>query len=426
MLVFAVFLVVGGALVYLPELVNVTAASKRKNETAAPKSGQAIVLPKPGTGPASEATKGPVRQTPKDPLKRVLQKFDDGFYDTEGAGVDAATVPQLDDEESGGFFSRLFSLKPRNKKLKALRGDKVAQRAALMQALKKGKPTWDLLHMPVVSTTLQRASMEAETLYKILPPAKIRSRIALRNFVAGLEYFGGRDINRKMTAEEGIKYLESIDRQVTDALIMDRVDRDQFTIWRNVSIETLLKQSGGNAYKSGLLPEFVADITVCEVTLKAVDDTKSNFVRTRGPLFDLSVMGYVNSSAATTIELFGPGQLHKTAKLGQQRDSSRREFRFSTTRSPSGRFVIRVSDAEGGHFSKTYSFIGKARRYRNLQTGDYEIPKVNTSEPDRPLDRSLDRVFAITSMGSSPVVDSRLASGDYVDAFAGSAAADPF
>lgn len=329
-----------------------------------------------------------------DPFDKVITRFDSGEYNKfSAAGVDAAVIPELADSEPKSFWARLFAPMRKDKGLKALRGNKVAQRKVLLQALRSGKPTWEVLQLPVVVTTIQRASAEAESIFRMLPPEKVESRLAVRNFIAGLEYFQGREI-RKLAPQEGLKFLRRIDRDVTDSLVKDSVGREIFNIWRNVSLETLLLTSGALDYRDALAPPFFADIIVTGVSIRDEDQKKSNIIR-RKLRWSLTVTGVVHSTAATQIELLGPGRLHKSSILASSKDGKWRPFSFSTSGSPFGQFILRASDGEGGFLEKYYHFLKVGLRYRNRQTGDYRIPEVNTKERDRPVDRLLDKLFSV-------------------------------
>lgn len=330
----------------------------------------------------------------KDPFDTVINKFDSGEYDKiPAAGVEAAIIPEMADNEPKSFWARLFSPMRKDKGLKALRGNKTAQRKVLLQALRSGKATWDILQLPVVVTTIQRASAESQSLFRMLPPEKAESRLAVRNFIAGLDYFQGREI-RSLSPQEGLQFLRRIDRDVTDSLIKDNVGRELFNIWRNVSLETLLVTSGALDYRDALAPPFLADIIVTSVAISDETQKRANIIR-RKLRWSLTIAGVVESAAATRIELLGPGNLKKSMKLPTTRDGRWRAFSFSTSGSPYGQFILRVSDEEGGFVEKFYHFLKVGIRYRNPQTGDYRIPQVNTREKDRPVDRILDRMFSV-------------------------------
>jgi hypothetical protein len=133
---------------------------------------------------------------------------------------------------------------------------------------------------------------------------------------------------------------------------------------------------------------------VTSVSLTNEDKPGDNVIRRR-KRWNLSVGGFVESPAATRIELLGPGKLLKSAKLPSTSDGRWRSFNFSTSASPYGQFIIRVRDNEGAFFEKRYHFIKVGHRYRNRKSGEFLIPFVNVSEKDRPIDRALDRIFSV-------------------------------
>lgn len=384
-----------GGLLYLPELISVTSAPQEK-PPAKEASSKVAAAKELAQRVSNREDKEP------DPFDTVIKKFDAGEYEKlTAAGVDAAVVPELADTEPKSFWARLFAPVRKDKGLKALRGNKVAQRKVLMQGLRSGKPSWDILQLPIVLTTIQRAAKESDSLFKMLSPQQAESRLAVRNYIAGLGYFQSREI-RSLSPHEGLLYLKRIDRDVTESLIRDKVGRDIFNVWRNISLETLLITSGALDYRDSLAPPFVADIIVTGVTLRDEDRKKARVVR-RKLRWDLTISGFVESASATQIELLGPGHLKKLAKLPTTKDGKWRSFSFSTTGSPYGQFILRTSDDEGGFFEKNYHFIKIGVRYRNRQSGDYAIPIINTNEKDRPIDRLLDRLFFLgTARTSNP------------------------
>jgi hypothetical protein len=393
--ILVLLLVLVGGLVYLPELVSVTSPKQEKQQPPLKDSPSKVVA-------ARELAQrvGSRQENENDPFDKVIKKIDAGEYEKlTAAGVEAAVIPELTDSEPKSFWARIFSPVRKDKGLKALRGNKVAQRKVLMQGLRSGKPTWDILQLPVVLTTIQRASKESDSLFQMLPPHYAESRLAVRNYVAGLEYFQSREI-RRLSPHEGLLYLKRIDRDVTESLISDKVGRDIFNVWRNISLETLLITSGALDYRDSLAPPFIADIIVTGVSVRDEDTKKMRVVR-RKLRWDLTISGFVESAAATQIELLGPGHLRKKANLPSTNDGKWRSFSFSTSGSPYGQFIIRTSDNEGGFFEKNYNFIKMGLRYRNRQTGDYAIPMVNTNEKDRPIDRLLDRLFFVGITKSS-------------------------
>jgi hypothetical protein len=386
-----------GGLLYLPELVSVT-SPKQERQTVPVKDSSAKVVA------ARELAQrvGNRQEKESDPFDRVIKKIDAGEYEKlTAAGVEAAVIPELADNEPKSFWARIFSPVRKDKGLKALRGNKVAQRKVLMQGLRSGKPSWDILQLPIVLTTIQRASKEADSLFKMLPSQYEESRLAVRNYIAGLEYFQSKEI-RSLSPHEGLLYLKRIDRDVTDSLISDKVGRDIFNVWRNISLETLLITSGALDYRDSLTPPFIADIIVTGVSIREEDTKKMRIVR-RKLRWDLTISGFVESASATQIELLGPGQLRKKGKLSSSKDGRWRSFSFTTTGSPYGQFIIRTTDDGGGFFEKNYNFIKMGLRYRNRQSGEYAIPIINTKEKDRPVDRLLDRLFfAGTTRTSNP------------------------
>ena len=415
--ILVLLVVVIGGLFYLPELVSVT-SPKQENQTIRESPDKVFA--------ARELAQrvGSRQEREVDPFDNVIKKIDAGEYEKlTAAGVDAAVIPELADTEPKSFWARIFLPVRKDKGLKALRGNKVAQRKVLMQGLRSGKPSWDILQLPIVLTTIARASKESESLFKMLAPHNAESRLAVRNYIAGLEYFQSREI-RSLSPQEGLLYLKRIDRDVTESLIRDKIGRDIFNVWRNISLETLLITSGAIDYRDSLAPPFIADIIVTGVSIKDEDTKKMRVVR-RKLRWNLAITGFVESSAATKIELLGPGQLKKIGKLSSSSDGRWRSFSFSTSGSPYGQFILRVSDNEGGFFEKNYHFIKMGLRYRDRKSGDYAIPMINTSEKDRPIDRLLDRLFFIgTTRASNPGGTAAYLSGGKAGLFGAEAPAD--
>jgi len=412
-----------GGLLYLPELVSVTSTKQKKQEAPV----EVPVKDSPAKVVAARELAqrvGNRREKQSDPFDNVIKKIDSGEYEKlTAAGVEAAVIPELDDNEPKSFWARIFAPVRKDKGLKALRGNKVAQRKVLMQGLRSGKPSWDILQLPIVLTTIQRASKESDSLFKMLAPQYAESRLAVRNYIAGLEYFQGREI-RSLSPREGLLYLKRIDRDVTESLIRDKVGRDVFNVWRNISLETLLITSGALDYRDSLAPPFVADIIVTEVSIREEDTKRMRIVR-RKLRWDLTISGFVESAAATQIELLGPGHLRKITSLPSSKDGRWRSFSFSTSGSPYGQFILRTSDDEGGFFEKNYNFIKMGLRYRNRQTGEYAIPMINTNEKDRPIDRLLDRLFFVgTTRASNPEASAAYLSGGKAALFGAQIPAD--
>lgn len=385
----SVVVIVVLSLAFIPELISAARPSSSRRPRAETPSKEAAAR-QLAERVSKEQRKG------DDPFETVIDKFDSGEYDKiAAAGVDAAVIPELADTEPKSFWARLFAPMRKNKGLKALRGNKTAQRKVLVQALRSGKPTWDILQLPIVMTTIQRAAAESESVFRMLPPEKSEARLAVRNFIAGLEYFQGREV-RSLAPQEGLQFLRRIDRDVTDSLIKDNVGRDIFNVWRNVSLETILLTSGALDYRDALAPPFFADIIVTGVSIADDNQKKSNIIR-RKLRWNLTIGGIVESAAATQVELLGPGKLRKTMALPATKDGKWRSFSFTTSGSPYGQFILRVSDGEGGFLEKYYSFLKIGLKYRNPQTGEYRIPVVSTKEKDRPVDRFLDKIFTVGS-----------------------------
>ena len=418
--ILVLLVVVVGGLLYLPELVSVTSPKEKKQQKQQIKESSAKVVA------ARELAQrvGNRQEKESDPFDNVIKKIDSGEYEKlTAAGVDAAVIPEIADSEPKSFWARILAPVRKDKGLKALRGNKVAQRKVLMQGLRSGKPSWDILQLPIVLTTIQRASKESDSLFRMLAPQYAESRLAVRNFIAGLEYFQGREI-RGLSPHEGLLYLKRIDRDVTESLIRDKVGRDIFNVWRNISLETLLITSGALDYRDSLAPPFLADIIVTEVSIREENSKRMRVVRRR-LRWDLTISGFVESSAATQIELLGPGRLRKIAKLPASKDGRWRSFSFTTSGSPYGQFILRTSDDEGGFLEKNYHFIKIGLRYRNRLTGDYAIPMINTNEKDRPVDRLLDRLFFVgTTRASNPEGSAAYLSGGRAALFGAEAPAD--
>jgi hypothetical protein len=280
---------------------------------------------------------------------------------------------------------------------------RIEERELLMKLLDTDKLTWDILRKKEVIDPVKRTIGEAKKLLKAIDPKKAKSKFALINFVNALNYFTTEEV-KQLSPNDALSFLGNADREVTEALINESVNRTEYNIWKAISLGPLVVSSGAERMKQKYTPAFYSDIVLTSV--KVIERYQVKGTR-RITVWDIDVTGYVLGLDALDLQIYTRGNIFKVIELPKNVEKNRRKFSFSAKESQSGFFVLRAVDEQAGFFEKSYSLVSGARKYPKSSDGSYKLPEYTVLNDRENIDRKIDYIFMFGSPRGA------VAGGDY-------------
>ena len=299
---------------------------------------------------SSSKTKAPVKSEYKEPsaelgpLERVLYQIDNR-KDFSSEDVRASLAP--------------------NGKLPE--GD---PRAVAAQAISKRTLSWETLESRAATKVFRTNRKDLAILLRDMEPKYSGSKTSIRNMMNGIDYVMDGAEN-EMTATEAVNYLTSLDRNIENAMIREKVGRDTFMRWRDLSFGPLFKQTSLNRRKT-LIP-FKPNFTLGKVIVTHPSIEGRQIDPKKRPMLNLEP--YVRGRDVKEIIIYRNNQRIKRALASRQPNEL--GFRKVAIRQlPAyGVYRFEIYDNYGEVVTKRYEFYNKASTYRwNPKTSRFELP----------------------------------------------------
>jgi len=218
-----------------------------------------------------------------------------------------------------------------------------------------------------------------------IPENRRGSRHALLEFATALKAVGEYDGREgDLRAAEALMYLEFLEVEATRALLHDRVDRNVYLRWTEISFGKPFEHRDSLAYKKDRIPPFRPQLIIDEFRLNFIRDTRT------GNVTSVSVLGVRGNVYGDDVEsvTVRSGDRTGSAFLAKEvnDDGSRR---VSTRSRLDGRQVLTfiVKDRIGETYSKSYRF------YPRAESGQFKAPPGG--------ERQFDRLVSITPHGQT-------------------------
>lgn len=354
------------------------------------------------------------------PLDRVLTKIETGAYDSKQK---FETVPR---RVKTGFWDKLMgreegvqtaSSASKDPNLQALKDVEI-----LAKVFNQSAPLdWVQVNAAPLKAVFKRAIKRVIAIQKLLGKEYPESRAKLQNYIDTIQKFSDGSYQR-FSVEESLRYIATVDIEVSKTMASERVRRDILQAWQRVGLDPLLKGSDAKEMRQRIIPPFQAGVLIQGV--KAQDLIK------RGPgvtpyrlRSDLAIKAAILGPDVTKYQVFRgkemikEGDLKRGGKGDQQRSITFRQSGKGADNVLNGTYTIVLSDGFGNVHTKRYRFYPQLKRFKQSESGHFAIPSLNKLSSDSLLDR-LFHVGASNSFFSTlsdASVDAGDAGGTYDD-----------
>lgn len=362
------------------------------------------------------ATPGPTSPTGKtgaqSPLDRVLTKIETGAYDSKQK---FESVPR---RVKVGFWDKLLgrgdavpSSSPTSKdpNLQALKDIE-----ALSKVFSQSQPLdWAQVNAANLKPIYKRGIKRIMGIQKMLGKEYPASRSKLQTYIDAVQKFSDGSY-QKFSVEESLRYLATVDMDVSKTMASERVRRDILQAWQRIGLDPLLRESDAKEIRQRIIPPFRASVLV--IGVKAQDlIRRAPGVQPFRLKTELAVTAAIIGLDVTKYQVFRGKELIKegSIKRGNNKEQNRTiNFRQSGKGSDnvlSGTYTVVISDGFGNVHSKRYRFYPQVKRFKQSESGHFAIPGLNKLSSDS----LLDRLFHVGASNSffSTLSDSSIDSG---------------
>ena len=289
----------------------------------------------------------------------------------------------------------------------------IQDRVLLEKTFGGGSVTWEQLNSAEVKKAFKNAQTEASKLLKNLPARQTAIRFALINYINGLGWMTRAD-HKLMSAEEALAYIEQLDINVSQAMLISEIDAGDFETWKKISFGPLSANSRASAFKTGTYIAFNPRLTLTDVAIfKSPDYTKqgASWAYNRHQRSSVKLSGFVLGRDTRKITVLKNGRRYGEIRLaGRPNDDGLRAFNYRI-RDGYGFYTLRAYSKGGQAFEKTYVFVPKvAGRFKQDDEGYFILPFA-TADADsvnlQSIDMRLDRFFRVGRTQNSAESENR-------------------
>lgn len=371
--------VVGGlvALFLIPEIVNFQGSEPVAVDPNDPTQVAAVTGPfeQEGIATIDEATPG---VQPARPLARLESPLEDARAMLDDRAV---TMAPAAPEQEDSFVEPIPS---EATPVPAVSVDKTP----LEPKLSERELTWDAFRAKEVQPVFLKVRQETEQIMRelqALPNPPESSIFAMYSYLNGLENLGS-GAPKAPTPEQAVEYLTLLDDTVTQAMVKEKVSRDVFLRWKKVSLGDVLERAATKRLKSRYAVPFNPRLTLSNLVLQR--SFLAPGVRYDQLINRVDVAGYLVGNEAQQIQVYRNNELMQVIGISGPDNRGLRGFSFSGAPG-TGVWRLRVLDAFGAAYEKTYQFYPGAERFRQDQNGIYQLPFPNYGYigPNKALDR---------------------------------------
>ena len=250
------------------------------------------------------------------------------------------------------------------------------------RTISKRSLSWETLESRSATKAFKNNRKELAILLREIDPKYVGTKTEIRNMINGIEYVMDGAEN-EMSAQDAVNYLTSLDRNIENMMVRERVERDSYMRWKQLSFGPLFRQTSLNRQKT-LIP-FRPSFTLGKVMVthpafegKRIDPRKK-------PI--LYIEPYVRGQDVKEIIIYRNNQRLKKALAS--RSPNELGFRKVAIRHlPAyGVYRFEIYDHYGEVVIKSYEFYNKASVYPwNPETSQFQLP-FGFGLKDKRLDR---------------------------------------
>lgn len=324
------------------------------------------------------------------PLDRVLTKIETGAYDSKQK---FESVPR---RVKVGFWDKLLgrgdgaetaSPTSKDSNLQALKDVEI-----LSKIFNQNQPLdWAQVNSGSLKPVYKRAIKRVIGLQKMLGKEYPESRAKLQSYIDTIQKFSDGSYQR-FSVEDSLRYLATVDIEVSKTMAAERVRRDILQAWQRVGLDPLLKESDAKEMRQRIMPPFQAGVLIQVV--KAQDLIKRSPgaapYRLRS---DLAIKAVIIGPDVTKYQVFRgkdlikEGNLKRGGKTEQQRFINFRQSGKGADNVLTGTYTIVLSDGFGNVHTKRYRFYPQLKRFKQSESGQFAIPSLSKLSSDSLLDR---------------------------------------
>ena len=173
------------------------------------------------------------------------------------------TEEELLELVNNGYIDRMADLKAAQKA-----GEDGVSKTTEADVMYPEPITWKNIKSAKSIKTLQEARKLALVLADQVPVDRSKSRFALYNFSNGIQSVVA--AKEDFDPIEVLKYLETLDLEVSHTLAREAVERDVLMQWSKISISSVLGSKRTERLKGSIVPSFNPDLQLQQVSLEFI------------------------------------------------------------------------------------------------------------------------------------------------------------
>jgi len=252
---------------------------------------------------------------------------------------------------------------------------------------KRKEIKWEHFQQRETQNEIRAARREINSLINSIDERKQNSRRALRSMYRGLDavskYKPG---NNGLSAQEALGYLEYLEIEASRALLADRVERNQYLRWNDISFGKPFADRNSAAFKRNNIPPFKPQLVIRTFHINHIEgrhDTPSTYTVGR-------VEGHVWGDDVASVTVFSGNRDSGSVFLAK--DSNSEGARAIGTRSrlnAENEITFVVEDKLGETYTKSYLFHPRAQALRHTGVGTFEAPPGGERQFDQRFSTSI-------------------------------------
>ncbi|MGI6524194.1 MAG: hypothetical protein ACOX2O_02730 [Bdellovibrionota bacterium] len=239
--------------------------------------------------------------------------------------------------------------------------DSAKARRGLQPLIPMESVSWELLKGEDVAEILGNARVAARDLANSLSARYVASKYSLYNFIGGIDVIlsGGK---KNLSALDAVLYLEYLDMEVTRAFIRERVGRERFSEWAEISITPILGRSAAERFKLAARPQYQPPLELRSVEILVpanVRQSRRNQQSGRRGAKEKAALrfkGVLEGKDIVRISVYHNGVLLRDLSL-KPLNKEKTAFNFELRKGPvEGLYTLRVENKNGDVATKLYRF----------------------------------------------------------------------
>lgn len=210
---------------------------------------------------------------------------------------------------------------------------------------------WDDIRNNEVRRYLKGVSQDVDRILESLSPRYKATRYALFDFQNAIVFVLG-DARRDMSPMEGLRYLEHAQFDVTKAMFRDRVSKEVYSDWAQLSMARLIGSGRTLRLNDRNDVKFDPKLYLTDVRIKLKAHNKSY----------VYVSGIVSGVGLEELMLYRNGVPVRDVGVGKAFDGASHRFRFKFP-DATGIYTLKAKNRYGQDYTKNYVFVNQIRGY---------------------------------------------------------------